>query len=77
MSAEVRIEHWRLRIPGLTEPEARRLGAEVARRVAERLPLEGRTERLGRLDLRLSIPAGVPKDRLASKIAEELLKKLS
>ncbi len=77
MDAEVvRIDDLRLRIPGLTEPEARRLGEDVARRVAEELPPRGRVDRLALLDLRLSVPVGVAKDQLAGRIAEEILKRL-
>ncbi len=72
----VRIEELRLRIPGLTEAEARRIGEEITRRVADELPLRGSMRRCGLLDMRLSIPAGVSKDRLAIRIADEILKKL-
>lgn len=72
----IRIDELRLRIPGLTEHEARRLGQEIARRVAEELPPESRTERLSLLELRIPLPTGVPKDRLAARIAQEIVKKL-
>jgi len=38
--------------------------------------LRGSMRRFGLLDMRLSIPAGVSKDRLAIRIADEILKKL-
>jgi hypothetical protein len=72
----VRIDELRLRVPGLSEPEARRLGEDVARRVADGLAAHGRVEHLGLLDLRISMPSGVSKERLAERIAEEILKKL-
>ena len=77
MSAEsIHIDELRLRIPGLTEAEARRLGEEIARRVAEELPAHGSLRRLSLVDMRLSIPAGVSKDQLAARIADEILNRL-
>lgn len=77
MGAElIRIDELRLRIPGLTEAEARRLGEEITRRVAEELPAGGSPGRLSLVDLRLSIPAGVSKDQLAVRIAKEILNQL-
>jgi hypothetical protein len=77
MPAEsVRIDELILRAPGLTEEEARRMGEEVARRVAGSLPQQGRAERLGALELRLTIPYGMPYERLAEQIAQAILEKL-
>jgi hypothetical protein len=77
MHAEtVRIDDLHLRVPGLSVEEARQMGEEVARRVAEALPVHGRKERLGVLDLRLSIPYGTPRDRLAALIARAILEKV-
>ena len=76
LSDEMRIDQLRLRVPGLTEQEARQLGEEIARRVADSLPSQGRVEHLGLLDLRIAVPAGTSKDRLAQRIAEEILKRL-
>ena len=75
-SDEIRIDQLRLRIPGLTEQEARTLGEEIAQRVAGSLPAHGRTEHLGSLDLRIFVPTGTSRDRLAERIAEEILKRL-
>jgi len=75
-SDEIRIDQLRLRVPGLTEQEAHKLGEEVARRVADALPAQSRVEHLGLLDLRISVPTGTPKDQLAQHIAEEILKRL-
>jgi hypothetical protein len=72
----IHIEELRLRVPGLSEAEARRLGEEVTRRVAEALPEEGRAEKLRLVDVRLSIPQGVPKEELARRIAEGILRNL-
>jgi hypothetical protein len=72
----VRIDELHLRVPGLSADEARRLGEEVARRVADALPVEGRVEHLGALDLRLTVAYGTPRDRLAAEIARVILQKL-
>lgn len=72
----VHIEELRLRVPGLTELEARRLGEEVARRVAYALPAGRRGTDLGLLELRVSLPVGMPKELLAERIAEGILKNL-
>lgn len=75
-SEEIRIGQLRLRIPGLTEQEARKLGEEIAWRVADRLLPHGRVKHLGLLDLRISLPRGTSKERLAERIAEEILERL-
>lgn len=76
-SESVRIDELRLRIPGLSLEEARRLGDEVAHRVANGLEDHGRIEQLGALDLRLHIPAGTPRAQLAQRIAQIILSTLS
>ncbi len=72
----VRIHELHLRVPGLTSEEGRALGAEVARRVGEALLMRGRAERLGALELRLTIPAGTPRNQLAERLAAEIAKRL-
>jgi len=67
------IEQLCLRVPGLTKQEAHRLAEEVAHRVADALPAEHSVRHLGMLDLRISIPQGVPKELLAERIAERIL----
>ena len=77
MPAEtVRIDDLHLRVPGVSAEEARQLGEEVARRVAEELSVQGRVEHLGALDLRLSVPKGMPRDRLSEEIARAIIEKL-
>ena len=77
MNAEtVRIDELSLRVPGISTEEARRLGEDVARRIASALPPDGRTEHLGALDLRVSIPHGMPRDQLAIAIARGILEKM-
>jgi hypothetical protein len=78
MDAErLRIETLNLRIPGLTEAEARQLGREVVQRIAEGLPAQARALRLGALDLRVTVPGGMPRDHLAERIAMAILERLA
>jgi hypothetical protein len=72
----VRIGELHLRVPGLSREEARQMGEEVARRVADGLPSCGCVSQLGALDLRLSIPRATPRDRLAENIAQAIIEKL-
>lgn len=67
------IDELRLRIPGLTEVEARRLAEEVSRRVAEHIKPRGPVRSYSLFDLRLSIPTGVSREQLAARIAEEIV----
>jgi hypothetical protein len=77
MPAEtVRIDDFQLRVPGLSAEEARQLGQEVARRVAEELSVQGRMEHLGALELGVSIAREMPRDRLAEEIARAVVEKL-
>lgn len=69
----IRIDELRLRVRGLSAGEAKSFGEEVARRVAAGLPLSGRQERLGVVDLRVALPQGTSKDRLARAVAEKTL----
>lgn len=77
MKAEfVDIQEMVLRVPGLSEEEARMLGQEVAERVADGLSPEGSRKELGVLDLRVGIPQGTPRQRLGMAIAEAIIKGL-
>lgn len=71
----VHIDTLHLQIPGLNEEEARRLGEDVAERLAERTPTHGAQLHLGALDLRLTAPPGASRSDLASLIAEAILKR--
>jgi hypothetical protein len=72
----VQIDRLHLRIPGLSREAARRVGAEVAHHLAESLPPSGKRERLGALNMRVSIQSGTPRDGLARLIARSILEKL-
>jgi len=72
----IRIGQLWLRIPGLSVAQAKRLGEEVARRVALGVTNDGRTEHLGAIELRISVPAGASESMLAERIAEQVLGQL-
>jgi len=74
---DFRIEELVLRVPGLTVDEARRLAADVARRVAERLPAATRPLHLGALDLRITVPRGTPRSELAATLATQIVERVS
>lgn len=70
------IEDLILRVPGLNEEEGRRLGNEVAQRVADRLPAQHRNRHMGMLDLSVSVENGISKKQMAELITEAILKGL-
>jgi hypothetical protein len=72
----VHIGELHLRIPGVSREEAQRMGEDVAQRISESLPANGRRERLGALDMRVSIQPGTPRDQLARLIVRSILEKL-
>lgn len=72
----VRIDEMRLNIPGLGREEANILGRDVIQRVSKKLPERIRSRRLTSLDVKVSVPQGTPKERLAEIIAEQICKSL-
>ena len=72
----VQIERLHLRIPGLSREEATRMGADVAEHIAQSLPVNGRSEHLGALDMRVSIQQRTPRNQMARLIARSILEKL-
>jgi hypothetical protein len=77
------IDSLNIRIAGLTEDEARRLGGEVSRRLALRYASgalsAGRTRlplNLGALGLRLALPSDTPRDRLPELIVAAILDRI-
>jgi hypothetical protein len=69
----VRIGELHLRVPGLGRHEARSLGEDVARRVANGLREQGRVGHLGALELRVTIPHGTLRDRLVQIVTDRIL----
>lgn len=72
----VQIGKLHLRIPGLSREEGQRAGEEVAQRISESLPARGGREHLGAVDMRVSIPQGMPRNQIARLIAQSILEKL-
>jgi hypothetical protein len=72
----VQIGELRLRIPGVSREEAKRMGQDVAQRVSESLPARGRSEHLGAVDMRVSVQKGTPRDQIARLITRSILEKL-
>jgi len=70
------IEELVLRVPGYTREEARQLGEEVVRHVADGLSDQQSGMNLGALDLRVNVPPGTSRSQLAELIAEAILKGL-
>ena len=78
MGAErLHIESLHLRVPGLTAEEGRRLGEEVARQMGASVPARATPLHLGALDLRLTLPSGLSRARLAQEIAMAILERLA
>lgn len=71
------IDELTLQIPGLTREEARRLAQAVGELLAERLPPETPPRHLGRLYLRLPLPAATSRDQLAGLIADAILERVA
>lgn len=72
----VHIGELQMRVPGLSAGEGRAFGREVMRRVAQRLPAGGQNRALAAMDLKVRIPAGTPRHRLAETVADAILKGL-
>ena len=72
----VKIDEMRLSIPGLSQEAANLLGRDVIQRLSKRLPENIRSRRMASLDVKVRIPQGTPKERLAEMIAEQICKSL-
>ncbi len=72
----VRIERLTLRVPGLTREEAGALGHDLARQLAEGLPAGSVDRRPDALSLRVTLPAGTSRDRLAGLIGDRIRESL-
>ena len=73
---EVLIEQFRIRIPGLDRHEAALLGEAVCELVAAGLPAGFAPVHLSALMVRLELPVGTPRYRLAEAIAAGVLERL-
>jgi hypothetical protein len=73
---ELEIGRLRIRVPGLSEAEARDLGREVARRLALAYAAgeyRGEPQAFGAVRLRLELPASTPRERLADLAASRIV----
>jgi phage-related baseplate assembly protein len=70
----VHIDRFQLRIEGLRQADANTLAREVVRRMADLLPKDVQPKRLNRLEMKVSIPWGTPKEHLAEEIADRICK---
>jgi len=76
MDERVTIDELVLRVPGLSADDARRVAADVARRVGHGLAAALPAASLGALELRVEVPAGTPPELLAERLAHAILKGL-
>ena len=72
----VQIEELILRVPGISEEEAGTMGNEVAQLVADGLTSQQEDRHFGVLDMRVTIPPGTSRTRMAKLIAEAISKGL-
>ncbi len=73
---EVKIEDFILRLPGHSKGEAQRLGADVMRRVADKLPPQQKDRRLGAIELKIPVTTGATRERLVTMISDAILRVL-
>ncbi|MBZ4420169.1 hypothetical protein [Myxococcus sp. RHSTA-1-4] len=71
------IEELVLRVPGLGADEARLLAADVAERVGRGLASAPPSRSLGALELKVSVPRGMDRARLAEHLAGAILRGVS
>jgi hypothetical protein len=72
----LKIDDFHLKIPGLTPQEAHHVANEAAQRLAGRLPDPMTALHLGALDLRLTVPRGTPRNRVADLIVDAILNRI-
>lgn len=65
-----------IRVPDLGEEDGRRLGEEVAQRLASSLPTDMQHMELYTLDVRLALSPGLSRDQMADSIAQQILRQL-
>jgi hypothetical protein len=70
------IEELVLNVPGMDREEAQGLGNEVASLVADGAPVQQGDRHVGALELRVTIPPGATRSRMAKLIAEAILRGL-
>jgi hypothetical protein len=73
---EVHIDHMRLRIPGVENHEAHKIGQEVAKQLSESLPGSFLSGKIDTLNLKVSISRGASSSDISKLITETILKGL-
>ncbi len=73
---KVEIKELLLRITDFSPEEAEQLGTEVARRVADNLPVGEGSRYIDAVDLHLSIAGSESRAQLVEKISTSILKKI-
>jgi len=68
----VRIERLSLRVVGLDRDCARSLGREFLAPLQAQLPERLPSRHLARLKVRVQVPVGTPRERLAALVAERI-----
>ena len=72
----IHIEEFILRMPGLSEEDAHSVAREVAISISDGLSTRQLDRHIGTLDLKVAIPQGASHCRMATLIAESILKGL-
>ena len=75
-SKKVQIDELRLRTSGLTREQARSLGENVARQLAENIPSSRRSRKLPGISIRINQGANHSQDGLAETIADQIRRRL-
>jgi len=76
MPASTHIEHLLLQIPGVSADEARAIAQQVAEALAQDIRPRPTPLRFEAMDMRVEIPMGTPRHRLAHEIATAILMRL-
>ena len=72
----IQIEQMIMRVPGMSEEEARLLGQEAAQQISAHLPEQAGYRYIPNLNVQLSLPANASRSELVSLLAENLLAQL-
>ncbi|WP_204141047.1 hypothetical protein [Halomicronema sp. CCY15110] len=76
MPPPIHIESLLLQLPGVTADESRQLAQQVAQILAEDARPRPYPQQIGALNVRIEIPTGLPRDRLAHEIAAAIAARL-
>ena len=65
-----------LKVPGLSGDEGRRLGEDVAQRIAARLPEGAKDRYIGELNVQLSFAPNTGREQMSESIANQIIQQL-